>query len=293
MSDTHAADAAGSGTTPPPVDADVEARARLMGWKPKEEFRGDSSRWTDAETFVERGEKILPIVLERNRALEDKFNKQGQELGEVKTKLTEIGQAFVEYRDLASKAEERSYKRAKAELEARMAQAVDTADRAAFASARAELDALDPPPAPKRADDTIRQVVPPPPQVEPAVQDWINDNQWFNRDALMAGFATTLHGQLLKDKPGMSIADNLAEVRKEVMARFPEKFGNPKREGAAAVAAPAAAPRKGKSDKRTYDDLPADAKAACDKYVVMINASKPKVPYSREEYVKLYFAGEE
>lgn len=291
MSDTHAADAAGEGGTTPIVDHDIEARARLMGWKPKEEFRGDSSRWTDAETFVERGEKILPIVLERNRALEDKFTKQGAELGEVKTKLTEIGQAFVEYRDFARKSEERSYTRAKADLEARMSAAVDTADRAAFSAARAELDALEAPlPAPKKVEDTQRQQTP---LIEPAVQEWISDNQWFNRDAAMNAFATAFHGRLLQEKPGMSITENLAEVRKEVVSRFPEKFGNPKREAAAAVATPAAGARKGKSDKKTYDDLPADAKKACDRYVTMINAAKPKTPYTREEYVSLYFAGDE
>jgi len=292
MSDVHAADAAGDGN-PPPIDNDVEARARLMGWKPQNEFKGDPARWTDAETFVERGEKILPIVLERNRALEDKFTKQGNELGEVKTRLNEIGQAFEEYRDFARRSEERAYSRAKADLEARMTQAVETADRAAFQTARAELEALNPPPpAARPADETTRQS-PPAPKIEPYVQEWIAENEWFNRSPAMNAYATALHGQLLQDKPGMSLRENLAEVRKEVIARFPEKFGNPKREGAPSVAAPTATPRRGRTEKKTYDDLPQDAKAACDKYVTMINASKPKVPYTREEYVRIYFAGEE
>ena len=37
--------------------ADVEARAREMGWKPQEEFHGDPSRWVDAEAYVEELKK--------------------------------------------------------------------------------------------------------------------------------------------------------------------------------------------------------------------------------------------
>lgn len=293
MSDTHAADAVGDERlpdTPDTVDAAIEDRARLSGWKPKDEFRGDPARWTDATTFVERGEKILPIVLERNRALEDKLSRITDQLGEVTTRQTETAQAFVEYRDFARKSEERSYQRAKAELEARMNAAVDTADRDTYQRAKAELDQLERPPAAAAADKS--EAPKQQPQVDPVVREWVGENDWFNRDPTLGAFATALHGRLLQEKPGLSLRENLAEVRKEIVARFPEKFGNPKREAPAAVASPTAASKKSKIGK-SFDDLPGEAKSACDRYIKMINAGNPKTPYTREEYVRMYYAGEE
>ena len=43
--------------------ADAETAAREMGWRPKEEFRGEAEKWVDAETFVSRGEHFLPHPL--------------------------------------------------------------------------------------------------------------------------------------------------------------------------------------------------------------------------------------
>ena len=36
----------------------IEDRAREQGWKPKEEYEGDPSKWVSAETFVAKGELI-------------------------------------------------------------------------------------------------------------------------------------------------------------------------------------------------------------------------------------------
>ena len=38
---------------------DIEAEARKHGWRPKEEFKGDPARWTDAETFVKRADEVM------------------------------------------------------------------------------------------------------------------------------------------------------------------------------------------------------------------------------------------
>jgi hypothetical protein len=47
----------------------VEVQARELGWSPKEEFKGDPERWIDAETFVKRGEELMPILKANNRKL--------------------------------------------------------------------------------------------------------------------------------------------------------------------------------------------------------------------------------
>jgi hypothetical protein len=86
--------------------------------------------------------------------------------------------------------------------------------------------------------------------------------------------ANAHHGKLLKDKPGLTLAENLEETRKYVAKRYPEKFkaddddeqgddDKPARgsrvEGGSRVA--------GGSSGSAYSKLPADAKAQADKFI--------------------------
>lgn len=81
-------EAAAGGTSP---DPQVESRARDMGWIPKEEFRGDQSKWIDATAFVERADSLLPIVRAENRRL------QG-EVSSLRGQLSQSAQATQELR---------------------------------------------------------------------------------------------------------------------------------------------------------------------------------------------------
>ncbi len=265
--------------------ADLEGRARRMGWRPKDEFRGDQSRWTDAETFIARGEAELPVLRERYRALDDRFARTESELKELRDRAAEQTRVMGEFRDLSLRAEQRAYARAKSELEGRMREAVASADQAGYDRALAELNALEPPPAVTK-EPPKEEPKPTTTKVEPEVQAWIAENEWFNRDPTLNAYAVARHGQLLQERPGMSIAENLAEVRREVVERFPDKFGNPKREKAPAVAtssAPAPSKKKGKS----FDDLPSEAKQAFDRFKRMMP------DYKQEDYAKMYFAGDD
>ena len=48
-----------------------EKRARAMGWRPKEEFKGDPDKWVDAAQFADNADKSLPLAkAEARRALE-------------------------------------------------------------------------------------------------------------------------------------------------------------------------------------------------------------------------------
>lgn len=278
-----------------PAVAAIESRARRMGWRPKDEFRGDPNRWTDATTFVDRGENELPVLRERYRALDDRFAKlettTGETAKEMTARLKAMSSTFDEFREFSKRGEERAYARAKAELEARMAAAVQTADTAQFTVAKNELDALDrsraalPPPAEKR-NDPPPPVTVVPPQLHPDAQAWIGDNHWFNRDPVMTNYAVALHTQLMQDRPGLSMKENLAEVKADIMSRFPEKFDNPRRSGAPAVAgSPNATPvKKSKGKYPDFADWPSDAKVAYTKF----KAQMPK--YTTEEYASIYFA---
>lgn len=300
MTDDTGADGGAPGDTTPVITPEVdtakqeaEGRARRMGWRPKDEFRGDQTRWTDADTFIARGEAELPILRDRYRNLDERFVRQGDELKEVNTRIGEMTSAFKEHVGLARKAEERAFDRAKREIQTKMRSAVEMADKPAFQQAEAELEQLEqtrPVPPTTPVKDTTEKKTPEAakaPSLDPAVQSWLSENTWMNTDPEMAAVAGALHARMLQTEPHLSMSENLARVKVTIAKRYPEHFGNHKREESAAVSTPTGSTKTTKPAAKTFDALPAEAKAAYAKYKIMM----PE--YKSEDYAKVYFAGDE
>ncbi len=64
-----------------------EKDARLIGWLPKEEYRGNEADFVDAKTYLEKGRQILPIVQANNQRLLGQVNALGQKLSSIETAL--------------------------------------------------------------------------------------------------------------------------------------------------------------------------------------------------------------
>ena len=100
--------------TPEVVDtpeySEIEQQAREQGWRPKEEWEGDETKWRDAKEFVERGElyskidtmgrdlkdtkKALKMLQEHHSKLKEvEYNKAVQELKAAQKKNLETGDA--------------------------------------------------------------------------------------------------------------------------------------------------------------------------------------------------------
>lgn len=272
MSETETLDKSGEGNT---GSNDAEVRARRLGWVPKEEFKGDPDKHRSAEEFLERGETILPILQRDNKRLHEGFGKLERELKETRESAAGV-------EELVRKQAEREYKKELRDLERRLDAAIETADVTQARQIRAEITELQGgEPAPKREPKPVGEVDQP--KVDPEIQSWITENPWFDKSAALRSYAVEEYGELEQRYPGKSRTELLAEVKQRTVERFPEKFGiNPKREGAAAVAAPGGVATTRKPTGRTYDDLPVDAKRACDKYVRTIPG------YTREKYCQAY-----
>lgn len=244
-------------STPALSPSPIEARARRMGWSPRENWRGDASRWVDASTYVERAESSFPVLQERYAALDSRFQKTEAELAGTRERLNEVletvqqqTEVLDEFRIFASKGEERAYNRARREIEGKMAQAVAEADTVGFNAAREELNELGAPPAAptprqvveRKPPETPAAVATPAPAapaapaadtpIEPApeLKTWMTNNMWFVQgspvyDRAAASFAITEDTLLAEEQPTLSVADRLVEVTRRVKARFPKKFG--------------------------------------------------------------------
>jgi hypothetical protein len=268
---TQGQDAGGTPTVAP----ETIERARRLGWRPQEEYNG-RREWVPADKFIETAENELPVLRENLRRLDNLYTK---DVGALKTELTEVKQVLTDFREFATRGEQRAYERARKELEDKRDVAVAHADTESFKAAQKELDELDKTAKPKPVETATEK-----PKIDvpdPAITSWIGENPWFTTDSEMMAYAKSQDQYLMQTKAGLSIAERLAMVRERTKKEFPDKFGNPRRESASTVAEPGgqtAAPKKGK----TYADLPPEAKAACDKFVRTIPGFK------REDYVKDY-----
>ena len=119
--------------------AETEQRARNMGWRPREEFRGDASRWLPAEEFVERGERMLPLLQERNRAAD-------RTITNLQQQITEQGETLNVMLESTRRAEQAGYRRAMQDLYQQRARAVEMGDTAAFQAVEQAMRELGPPP---------------------------------------------------------------------------------------------------------------------------------------------------
>lgn len=237
---------------------DIEERARTMGWAPKEEFRGDQRNWVDAETFLERGEKSIPVLKERYRALETKFN-------EMEKTLKEFAKHHKEVSD-------REYKRALEDIRKQKAEAVRLGDADAYEKAESQEDRL--------RESKPKAIEVKEDGVHPDWHDWVAENTWYTQDRTAKILADAVAQEMLQTHSHLHGRAFFDAVKARVKQELPHKFENPRRKAAPAVEG--AGGGKPKSNGKSYSDLPAEARKACDDFVKQGLLSK-------EQYVKEYF----
>lgn len=269
---------------PDPERLAIEAEARRQGWRPKEEYTGHGT-WVDAPEFLERGKQFQSILKRENRELKD-------EIADLKKRQQEAAEVFKEFRTYSEQTRQREYERARRDIIAEREAAVAAGNVEGFNKAQAEIEALDKDhrqpvtPAPDQRADPAPRATAEPPKPHPYVEQWVRENPWFNEDPIANAFAQTVSATIRRQNPDISVQEELAQTRREVAKRFPEHFGNPRREAPGVVSAPHNGATRQIKKGKSYDDLPSDAKAACDRFV-------KQGLMKQEDYVKDYFLGEE
>ena len=249
-----------------PEGPQYESEARAQGWVAQDEFRGSESDWVDAETFVRRGKEIMPILRKNNEKLL-------KELGEAKKIAEEAREAAKEFREYQKEQFERKTKDLESQLEQlkqakREAITQGDGDRAiAIDDAMDDLkeQRIEAKQDLKAAEDKAKEV----PQVtaDPSLNEWMERNDWFGKDTRLTGVANGLGVELRRENPNLQGKNFLDKLDEELAAMLPEKFGkkrvqNPMEGSPNGTARPSSG-----SGKKSYNNLPPEAKAACDKFV--------------------------
>ena len=189
----------------PQVDP-IEVEAREQGWKPKEEYEGDPTKWRPAKEFVERGE------------LFGKIDHMGKELKETRKALKML-------QDHHTKVRETEYNRALTELKALQKKHLEEGNSDGYLETTELLTDLK---AEQKAREVVQQNTPN--QPDPRFLNWVSANKWYEKDTEMRKYADTLGAGYAASNPGIDPEEVLQYVTKEVRTRFSTKFVNPNRE---------------------------------------------------------------
>jgi len=249
-----------------PEASQFESEARAQGWVAAEEFRGSESDWVDAETFVRRGKEIMPILRKNNEKLL-------KELGEARKIAEEARESAKEFREYQKQQFEKKTKDLEGQLE-QLKQAKRDAITQGDGDRAIEIDdamddlkeqRLEAKEDLKAAEEKAKEV----PQItqDPILNTWMEKNDWFGKDSRMTNIANGVGVTLRQEDPNLAGQAFLDKLDSELQEMFPEKFGkkrtpNPMEGSPNGTARPSVS-----SGKKTYNNLPPEAKAACDKFV--------------------------
>jgi hypothetical protein len=286
---------ANTGAESKEVPESVRREAREMGWVPKERFPGDPDRWIDADEYVRRGRERLPLIQAHNRRLENELRDTKGQLQALSTKLEEASSAIEALKEVNSDANRRALQRSRADLLRQLRQAredgrlddeFDAQDK--LSEVTAELREAEKKPAAREEKPVQAEQ-----KIDPVFLEWVEDNPWFKSDDERRGFALGVAGKLRKDPSyahlvGRAFYDKVAE-------RVEELFGDRRSSKVDGGTRTGGERSSGGSAGKSYADLPADAKEACDKQAARLSgagkAFKDVAAY-RAHYAKIYFSEE-
>lgn len=273
---------------------EIEAKAKELGWAPKEAFRGDPDKWIDAEAFVKRGEELMPILRANNTKLLGEISTLRGELSATRTMLNEATDAIDALKEVNNSTTIKDAKAKRVELAAALKVAREEGD------VEGELEITD---KLEEARKVIKDAETEPEKKKPVVngsakddpvfQAWLTENPWFTTDKRRRSVTIAIANEIRGDPETANLVGKpfLDKVVVELEKTFPS---NQRTNGKGKVAEGGRSSGGGEGDDagKTYSDLPADAKAVCDRQaqrVVGANRAFKDLNAWRTHYAIKYF----
>jgi hypothetical protein len=193
-------------TTPQQQTSSVEDRAREQGWKPKEEYEGDPTKWVSAETFVAKGE-----LIERIEALGKK--------------LKDSEKAVKMLTEHHSKVKETEFKRAIEFLKAQKKQAYENGDVDKIIEMDDKIAEVRETQKAQKAAEEVEEA----PELHPDFVSWVSDNKWYKSNNEMKAEADAIGQAYATNHPDVSPEKVLEYVTGRIKKLYPEEFQNQNR----------------------------------------------------------------
>ncbi len=263
---------------------EVIKEAQTLGWVPKERFKGREAEWVDADEFVRRGREILPILKKDKEKLLGEVTSLRGQLDELRTTAQ---QAY----DFAYQAAEREWKDKYEALKAAKKKAVTEGDGDTLIEIEEALDehkeAKPAKPAEKKTQADVSGTV-----NDPLFVEWKKANPWYGTDPKLTVQANMAGASL--GQQGITGAELYEQVTELVKSMNPDKFEDVDPEksrggnGSGQTRRASSHTTQRTQDKRTYENLPQEAKDACEKFIKHGVYKGLKPEQAREKYVQNY-----
>lgn len=267
-----------------------QAAAEKLGWIPASRFKGDPERFIDADAYIERGETVLPIVKEHNKRLQGQVESLTAESAATKAALKAAQDAIEQIEERHSVETQKAVAAARKQVKEQLAKASEDGDHEGVAELTdqlTQLNAAEEKPPEKKAAAAPPAFVP-----HPDLKAWNEENSWFGtsrrKTALALGIAQELReaGEKSVGRPFYDLV--AAEVEKETGGSKKAEPRGDKVEGARN--SDEGEVRSG--GKKSYANLPADAKTACDadgKRFIGADKKYKTAAEWRQRYAEIYF----
>jgi hypothetical protein len=222
----------------PEPQVDYESEARKSGWTPEKSFKGDPSKWIDAESWVKRGKEFIPFLQTANRSMKEELaalreqNMQLERMNRANAKALEELKGEVTDQTVATAETARSELKeaiVKAHEDGDIKTELELRDKLADLSETIKVAKA---PATVPVTDATRGTVTEQPDAtqSPIFKQFLAENPWFQEDRIMAGAAVAAMGELNQtaEGKGMSPEERFRTVADTIKKRF-GMVDNPRR----------------------------------------------------------------
>lgn len=278
---------------------EIVSRAKEMGWCPKDEWRGNPEHWVDADVFIEKGETLMPLLKANNRRLTQELQATRGQLSKAEQIIAANTEAIEELKRFNSQSLRQQAQAQKKELteaivearrEGNVQEELELAER--LTETTKVLKETENQPVRKKKEASASN--------EPSAEDvtnhpdfkaWTAENTWFGKDKRKSNLAMAIAAEMREDPQysGMIGKSFLDAVTAEVEATLGGGRERTSRvEGGAGNGSSNGTGSGGKTGK-AYANLPADAKAACDKQASRL-VGEGRAYKTQDEWRKAYAA---
>jgi len=229
---------------------DVEALAKEMGWRPKEDFAGDETDFVNAKTYIRKGQDIQD-------SMRKSLKSQKQQLSDMTDSIAELKA----HNERVYKAEVANLKKELISLKTQKKVAIEDGDVEKVNEIDEQIDAVkgsikEPEPVKKTAKTQSQGE-----SSTPEFDVWVKQNPWYITDDEMGQYADTI----ATENKGLSFKRIANMVDKKVKEAFPEKFSEQKNVNVNRVEG--SARRGSSSGKLTEADLTSSQKSIMNQFV--------------------------
>jgi len=191
---------------------ETEQSAFKEGWRPKDQYKGDQSKWIEAKEFLDR-----KPLFEKIDSLKSESYHTRKELQEVKKTLNTLA-------DHHQKVRETEYKRAVDDLKIQRRLAVEDKDMQAVEAIEEKMDAV------KEERTAFEQQMKAETKtnVEPTPEyvGWVKENPWYHTDKEMHDFADGVAASHMQRNPRSTPNEVFEYVTKQARRAFPDQFAS-------------------------------------------------------------------